>query len=926
VSQQLIFDLKVENKQAVDSINAFFDIYQKGVDGMSKMMSDALGKPVEKKVTIALEGDKMIAKEVEVVSKEVKAIEVAAKAMNGEFGRTPNALKRQLTVLKAIQGDTKKYNEETGRVTGTWKRLQGVIDEVQRKIQQMGTGSNGLEKTLLNSQIAADSLMGAFNMLVGSVKNFITTGADMEVLFLQLQGFTGGVEEAADAYQRFVEIGQATPFTAKQVATAARTMMGFGIETSEAITQVERLAVVAAATGGELTHMARNLGQIQANQRAYTRDLMQFANQGIPIYQEIANVLDVTTGQVRKMAEEGQIGYTEVAVALRNMTAEGTAFANIAEEMDATFSAKMEAIGSAVETVAGQFLAMVTKVDQSFGGLISGALQLFIDFLNDIGTLFGEVAASADELRPVIAGLSAAFATLVALTVAQNWTAVVAGFNAVMAATKLQTIATWAAATAQATLNALFGNWVSIAAAGAAAATITAVAMQNGADAANEEAEGTRNVHEAIDDSIESREAAAFATDELNHSLKEFVKTQQEEYEGYRQNQDLAKKKAQSAIEWQEAELAALKASQKERRDEIKRGIDEEKALHKDLSAQYKLAHKERMTEIDEKYRKIFDSIDAELGLLDEKSAAERELEALERSKLEAKLATLKVGSEEWLQTKVRLEQMDKALKREELMAKKKEETKNKEKEKKEAEADYSEVTKAEQARHEQVMSDYDAEIKKLDERYIDEKANLQLMKDTYAAFFRDVESKRFEDHEAALQYMNEQLQAWNDYEKKAMAVLEKVAAKKREVLSTKTQGYGIRDVEVGGSLGSLARASGGPVTGGTKYTVNELGREAFLSASGRLSMINAPAWGQWRAPSSGTVIPAHLTSQLDIPAGGININSMPSTGRSGRVKGAVTRAGDSIQNNVTIQAVNPNQAANNVMTQLAKFRHVRYH
>ena len=108
--QQLTFDLNVDNKQAIDSINAFFDIYEKGVDGMAKMMGQALGQPVEKKVTIALEGDKLVAKEVDKASKAVSAIEVAAKAMNGEFGKTPNALKRQLTVLKAIQGDTKKFN------------------------------------------------------------------------------------------------------------------------------------------------------------------------------------------------------------------------------------------------------------------------------------------------------------------------------------------------------------------------------------------------------------------------------------------------------------------------------------------------------------------------------------------------------------------------------------------------------------------------------------------------------------------------------------------------------------------------------------------------------------------------------------------------------------------------------------------------
>ncbi|WGL30622.1 tape measure domain [Synechococcus phage S-CRES2] len=57
-------------------------------------------------------------------------------------------------------------------------------------------------------------------------------------------------------------------------------------------------------------------------------------------------------------------------------------------------------------------------------------------------------------------------------------------------------------------------------------------------------------------------------------------------------------------------------------------------------------------------------------------------------------------------------------------------------------------------------------------------------------------------------------------------------------------------------------RASGGPVTGGTEYTVNELGREGFVSSSGKISEITAPAFGTWKAPAMGTVVPAHIWKQ----------------------------------------------------------------
>ena len=66
---------------------------------------------------------------------------------------------------------------------------------------------------------------------------------------------------------------------------------------------------------------------------------------------------------------------------------------------------------------------------------------------------------------------------------------------------------------------------------------------------------------------------------------------------------------------------------------------------------------------------------------------------------------------------------------------------------------------------------------------------------------------------------------------------------------------------------------TGGPVTGGQSYTVNELGREGFMSSTGSIQEIKRPAYGTWRAPSSGYVIPAHIWSDLDAPKAGVKVS-----------------------------------------------------
>lgn len=127
----------------------------------------------------------------------------------------------------------------------------------------------------------------------------------------------------------------------------------------------------------------------------------------------------------------------------------------------------------------------------------------------------------------------------------------------------------------------------------------------------------------------------------------------------------------------------------------------------------------------------------------------------------------------------------------------------------------------------------------------------------------------------------------------------------------------------------------GGPVLGGKLYTVNEFGQESFLSKSGKLSMINAPAWGTWRPPSAGTIIPAHITAGLDIPSVG-----SPSVAPAAARSGVMSRRGDPllkalsaalgapqgrVTNNVTIQSDNTTKAASDILVELTKIKRNRY-
>ena len=142
------------------------------------------------------------------------------------------------------------------------------------------------------------------------------------------------------------------------------------------------------------------------------------------------------------------------------------------------------------------------------------------------------------------------------------------------------------------------------------------------------------------------------------------------------------------------------------------------------------------------------------------------------------------------------------------------------------------------------------------------------------------------------------------------------------------------------------ARFAGGPVQSGQTYTVNEFGKEMFQSSSGQISEIKAPAFGQWRAPSSGTVIPAHIANEIraqkEASQSAMNMQQMSggtTTRTSNRTAHAggpnyqkqmvkelknLANSGGTTTNNIQIQSQAPVRDASHILVQANRLRNLR--
>ena len=927
MAENLTFNLDVDTGNAVTAVNTFFNTFEQGAAQAKSKLNTAFNQKLQTEVQVEFKGGKLVAKEVQALKQESNQLAKVYKAVNGELGKTPNQLKKQKSILNGLLGNTQKFEAGTRKITAEWTTLTAKVKAVDAELKTMegtmrqvasGGGSNGfgsLAAKFVSIQTAANLVTAGIMNVVRSMGELVATGIRMETLNLQMEAFTGGAAEAEAAMGRFLDIAANSPLTLEQVAGAGKIMMAFGVSTDQAIESTEQLAVVAAATGGDINLMARNLGQVAAQGRAYTRDLTQFAIQGVPIWEELSVVTGESVASLKEMAREGRIGFREVEQALSNMTGEGTAFAEVAERMQETFAGRLAKIEAAFQNLAMEATEAFNSVDQAVGGLVSGSMKAFADGLNGL-------AGSMETVAAVLASLTAAVVTFFAVFAVAKITAIVISLGGIISTLGLMKATIFAALGAQLSLMGAMGPaaWAS-AAAGIAAAAITFGVIKSNIDGATESAsELVEEVGRLTDKEMEA------ASGDSNWRVVAYKKAR-EEADQYRSELDIELEKLD---EMKKALTEKHKEDVQGHKDAIsviKEKLQEERESLREAKAEIKAKYDEEKTALNETLSLIREKYAEEISKLQELGPKQKELYEFEKKKLKESIASGKLDQEALLRAQARLERMQQQEKVAGLRKRQAEEEKpvlkSLEDLEKERRKKIEDTTKAHTKRIESLESDQDREEAALKRTQDSYKEQIKLMDEAAKSASGigtevDITSKAIDDQVGEVNNLTQQ---WRDAEAAARAYADQVRAANSAGSGNGTSG---------------ARASGGPVSGGSSYTVNELGKEAFLSASGKLSMINAPSFGKWRAPSSGTVIPAHLTRQLDVPKGGVNINKGASSATSNaaasgmnfnKIASAIAAAtgGDTVTNNVTIQATNTTQAASDVMVQLAKLKRLRY-
>jgi tape measure domain-containing protein len=229
----------------------------------------------------------------------------------------------------------------------------------------------------VKSNLLASGIESAFKSAVGFARDFVTSAINVasttENTITSFKNLTGSANEASKLYKELLDFAAKTPFNTQQINSGAVTLLGFGLNAKEAASAIKELGAAAAANADtDLKRLVVSYGQIQGANVAMTRDLREFVNNGIPIYQLLADTLGVSTDKINEMASAGQITGDIITRVFREAAQEGGRFGD-------TLETQSQTLAGLVSTLKDNYAITIGKL----GEKLLPAAKEAVKFLNE---------------------------------------------------------------------------------------------------------------------------------------------------------------------------------------------------------------------------------------------------------------------------------------------------------------------------------------------------------------------------------------------------------------------------------------------------------------------------------------------------------------------------------------------------------------
>lgn len=191
--------------------------------------------------------------------------------------------------------------------------------------------------------------MGASIVALGGFG--IKSAADLQQVFVAFETMLGSAKAAQTIMTQLSTFAAQTPFQFPEIASASKQLIAFGIAQKDLIPDMKKLGDVASGLNIPLNDIAYLFGTVKTQGKAMTMDINQFANRGIPIWDQLAKMTGKSDMALRQYVQDGNVSFGLIDEMFTKLTAKGGQFYGMMEKQSLTVSG----LWSTAKDTFGQF-------------------------------------------------------------------------------------------------------------------------------------------------------------------------------------------------------------------------------------------------------------------------------------------------------------------------------------------------------------------------------------------------------------------------------------------------------------------------------------------------------------------------------------------------------------------------------------------
>ncbi|WP_454788513.1 tape measure protein [Mycolicibacterium lutetiense] len=323
-----------------------------------------------------------------------------ADGLKRDVARALTAAERSAKINPKI--DSSKLSSEgasAGRSLGA--RLSAAAGQsadfstLERKMADAGRRGSSAMSNALKLGVAGAATAG-----VAGVTAVLSKGFDrlktIDTARFKLQALGNDSAAVAKIMDSALASVKGTSYGLGDAATIAANAVAAGVKPGEELTNYLKLTADASAVAGSsLSDMGRIINQVRTGQKAYTDDLNQLADRGIPIYQWIGEEAGVAAGEVKKLAADGKISSQQFEAAISKH------IGGAAQKMGQSFDGAVENLQAATARVGANFLTAI--LGGKPGSELEGPTEAFQRLTKRFDELNGWITAHGPQIHEVFA-------------------------------------------------------------------------------------------------------------------------------------------------------------------------------------------------------------------------------------------------------------------------------------------------------------------------------------------------------------------------------------------------------------------------------------------------------------------------------------------------------------------------------------------